>query len=479
MSLATAGSSVVKIWEVDLARSDFIPQSSIGPLESSGRNDIFRRLSWSPSGLVLAEAATDSNLVRLLRTGQLKQVSVLEVPSLVTGVSSISFSPNSRLLAASSGGDTFVWDFKRCQFKHSFSDRFSPTICALFLSQSCLLIASRNRSLRAHNLLQQDAFLEFERGAVNDAFLTCATSSPDKVVAGFGQGSVSIWDADCGRLIQDRQFHAGGVDCAEFSPRNPRLVMTGGADGSIALVDTATSSGRPSARIDNVGTHSLSFHPDAVHFAVGLRSGELRLYDWRNARSPCVRAHADSNDGGVEVKFLQGKEMTGTRSPDSVATLSTSEDERRADAAVLITHPPKIKMPKALSLDASNEIASRDLYESVTDDEVSKSEMDTLDTQKILRVVQTQSTKLNYLRHTTNKKSTDESNQKLPFEKSLEMIKSAVKPVSAQELDEALTMLRYDVHRDIQEIIREQVRQFELAKVVSPLSARSVANYSL
>lgn len=43
-------------------------------------------------------------------------------------------------------------------------------------------------------------------------------------------------------------------------------------------------------------------------------------------------------------------------------------------------------------------------------------------------------------------------------------LRSALKPVTTQELTEALALLRYDVHREVQEVVREQVRQFAISK---------------
>ena len=37
-------------------------------------------------------------------------------------------------------------------------------------------------------------------------------------------------------------------------------------------------------------------------------------------------------------------------------------------------------------------------------------------------------------------------------------------PVSTKDLHEALEVLRYDVHREVQTVVREQVRQFGIAK---------------
>lgn len=37
--------------------------------------------------------------------------------------------------------------------------------------------------------------------------------------------------------------------------------------------------------------------------------------------------------------------------------------------------------------------------------------------------------------------------------------------VTSEQLEEALSMLRYDIHREVQQVIKEQIRQFAIAKV--------------
>jgi hypothetical protein len=39
-----------------------------------------------------------------------------------------------------------------------------------------------------------------------------------------------------------------------------------------------------------------------------------------------------------------------------------------------------------------------------------------------------------------------------------------IQPISSKEMHEALLMLRYDIHKEVQVIIKEQVRQFAIAK---------------
>lgn len=50
------------------------------------------------------------------------------------------------------------------------------------------------------------------------------------------------------------------------------------------------------------------------------------------------------------------------------------------------------------------------------------------------------------------------------FSNKFDNLRNAVKPVTSQELHDSLAMLKYDIHREIQDIIREQARQFSMAK---------------
>lgn len=54
---------------------------------------------------------------------------------------------------------------------------------------------------------------------------------------------------------------------------------------------------------------------------------------------------------------------------------------------------------------------------------------------------------------------------KAATEESFSSLRNAMRPVTVHDLQEAMDMLRYEVHCEVREIIREQVRQFEYQKV--------------
>lgn len=52
------------------------------------------------------------------------------------------------------------------------------------------------------------------------------------------------------------------------------------------------------------------------------------------------------------------------------------------------------------------------------------------------------------------------------LDESYSSLRQAVKPVTVRDLEDALALLKYDMHREMQDIIREQIRQFSIAKVL-------------
>eukprot|EP01038_Epipyxis_sp_PR26KG_P011097 gene11097-14892_t len=55
-------------------------------------------------------------------------------------------------------------------------------------------------------------------------------------------------------------------------------------------------------------------------------------------------------------------------------------------------------------------------------------------------------------------------------------LKRAIRPVTITELEEALQGLKYDIHREVQDIIKEQIRQFSIAKDDTAELIKSLSN---
>ena len=70
--------------------------------------------------------------------------------------------------------------------------------------------------------------------------------------------------------------------------------------------------------------------------------------------------------------------------------------------------------------------------------------------------------------HAQSQSQSQSQSRRLPDESDMSVeshIRNQIRPVTNQELTEALELIQYDVHREVHAVIREQVRQFSIAKV--------------
>jgi hypothetical protein len=232
----------------------------------------------------------------------------------------------------------------------------------------------------------------------------------------------------------------------------------------------ATGSGRPSAVIDTeANSTSVSFHDNGIHFAAGLDNGSLLIYDWRNTKEPLLHHEFGSTDP-VRVKFQTPTAVisnTHCQSPNSVArvesigdkVITRSSNSVVKDVPVQPTHEQNL--PKRLDLETS--------FQAIPTKSSLFKEMSAINASQVLKPNPSQELRRTVdLIGNVNRKSTPgdiETTDPCTVESTTDKVRAAVRPVNASELKDAMTCLRYDIHREVQILLTEQVRQFELAKV--------------
>ena len=155
-------------------------------------------------------------------------------------VTTLTFKPNSYLLASGSWDDTIrIWDVgDRDNLRHV-------------------------RTLRGHT----DGVLSL---AFHPNGQTLASASDD--------GTVRLWNPNNGINFAVLRGHTDGVTCVAWSP-DGRILASGSKDTTIRLWDPDTHGTRRVLRGHTDGVRSLAFHPDGQTLASGSKDTTIRLWN--------------------------------------------------------------------------------------------------------------------------------------------------------------------------------------------------------
>ncbi|RMX53420.1 hypothetical protein pdam_00017032 [Pocillopora damicornis] len=174
-----------------------------------------------------------------------------------TDVTSCSFSPNSKVLASSSGDKSIrLWNIE-----NGSELSVSPLLGHTYSVNSC-------------------SFSPF--GTI------LATASTDC--------SVFLWDVDSGSMITVLQGHKNVVRVCRFSP-NSRFLLTGSADETFCIWDV--SSKKLVKCVDGLESSVLTccFTPDSLHIVTGTSMGDLCIWDAQSGKM--MKFYAEGHDLGV------------------------------------------------------------------------------------------------------------------------------------------------------------------------------------
>ncbi|EKX46656.1 hypothetical protein GUITHDRAFT_86622 [Guillardia theta CCMP2712] len=241
----------------------------------------------SPSGKLLASCSTDGTVVICSSTtGDVRAV----IRGHSAQVSSVSFSPNSDLLA-SVGWDqrmvVRVWDF------HSGEDRLvlrgharevhavAWTRCGGFL-----VSGSEDKSIRVWSSKggEVHAILRGHEKGINSL---CFNHNGKILVSGSSDRAVKVWVVDKDRqVVEEEEAHAGRVYKIAFNPQDPTVVASCSADKTIQVWNFETGA----ATSAGLGGHTdyvldVAFSPHDPNLLASCSSDTtIRLWDVQKFR---------------------------------------------------------------------------------------------------------------------------------------------------------------------------------------------------
>ena len=270
-------------------------------------------------------ALEDDGYVRMWNTVTGESIQTIELAGRPKSVSAIAFSPDGKwLVVGESFTKTEIFTAK-IELLNAATGREDRTLTTHHWEVESLAFSRDGKWLVSSNWDRAVRLQEFPSGNQAREFESpskprCAAISPDakQVASGGADGTVTLWDATTGKVLNRLSGHSGEIAGVAFSPDgqhlasastdgsarlwsvstgqwlftlaghigpvlsvayNPdgSLVATGGADDTVRIWDAATGQ-----CLEALGAHSnvwqVAFSPDGRYLAAGYADGTINLW---------------------------------------------------------------------------------------------------------------------------------------------------------------------------------------------------------
>jgi WD40 repeat protein len=130
-----------------------------------------------------------------------------------------------------------------------------------------------------------DVEIEPESGPRHAYPITAVAFDPNRsrVVTGCHAGTVRVWDADRGTMLNELRQNAGEIVVLAFSP-DGAMLLTASHDGTARFVDAETGAQLGPALHHTDAVLCVAFHPDGQSVVTGTRDGMVQR--WRVPAPP-------------------------------------------------------------------------------------------------------------------------------------------------------------------------------------------------
>lgn len=493
MTLLASAALSLKIW--DFSEKGLLLRNTFESKEGDETH-----LSWNHTNQVLAVSgsARKINLIHSQNGQLLSTIPFVEnrdsIEHIDEEISSISFSPNSRYIANGAGSLLCIWDLKRRNLKFKLNGHQSSITSLSFLSDSDIVCGDLKGSIRIWDIKtgisSKEGIIENKSSSSdNNLYLpsvTCVKVAPlgiPRIAVGYSNGYLSLWDPIILKEIRHQSIHNSPLMALSYSPKNVRLVATAGYDGKMSLVDTGSKTASdPSASID-IGERltAVSFHENAVHCAVGTDTGRVLIYDWRNIRKPIFTTHHSLHSSPITGLEFQNPLATSSTRPQLGSSTPSAKASAPPSPLPSASSSPTATPPRASPLPRSNRISSSygdcpatpprepdrgQLQRRSAEEQRQAPARDTAPAPALEAPsgVGQEDASISSDTAASSRAATSAAPALAAAFAAPATTAPEQRLLTADDLQEALRGLRYDIHREVAAVLKEQSRQFAAAK---------------
>ncbi|KAK0632942.1 hypothetical protein B0T14DRAFT_542129 [Immersiella caudata] len=323
-----------------------------------GHSDGVWSVTFSPDSKLIASGSYDKTVkIWDVATGACTQT--LEGHS--HGVRSVTFSPDSKLIASGSYDKTVkIWDVATGACTQTFKGH-SHRVRSVTFSPDSKLIASgsRDKTVKIWDVAT-GACTQTLEGHSHGVW--SVTFSPDSklIASGSYDKTVKIWDVATGACTQTLEGHSDGVQSVTFSP-DSKLIASGSYDKTVKIWDVATGACTQTLEGHSDGVWSVTFSPDSKLIASGSYDKTVKI--WDVATGACTQTLEGHSDGVQSVTFSPDSKLIASGSYDKTVKIwdvatgaCTQTFEGHSDGVQSVTFSPDSKLIASRSYDKTVKI---------------------------------------------------------------------------------------------------------------------------
>ena len=208
--------------------------------------------------------------------------------SLFSGVLSVAFSPNSRLLASGSADQTVrLWDVGTRQTQKTLRGHTDWVNSVAFSPDGQILAASGSEddTIRLWNVATGETVRTL-RGHTISVFSVAFSPDGETLASGSQDNTIRLWSVVTGETVNTLRGHTDSVSSVVFSPEG-RTLASGSDDDTIRLWNISTGETVRTLEAHTDWVSSVVFSPDGQTLASGSGDDTIRL--WNVATGETVR----------------------------------------------------------------------------------------------------------------------------------------------------------------------------------------------